>query len=157
MKKTLLGAFAALFLAGAAHAQVPAIPQVTNVGPNDLFPAVVGGNPSGGNQYAKAAQISGVAGYAITTPLTAFSLTFGNSQQYYLITPAGTLATGTFTMAPNPGDGQRACIRSTQTQTAVTITANTGQTMGGTAVTAMVANTTYCWFYAASLAAWEPI
>lgn len=150
-------AFAAIaalaFLAGGAVVAQVTVPTVTNVSPTDLFADVVGGVPTASTKYATAAQIAGVPGYRYTVPITAFTLTFGNSQVWYLINPSGTLATGTFTTAPNPGDGQRECVRSTQTQTAVTITANTGQTMNS-AITAMTANTSYCWTYVASLATW---
>ena len=148
---------AASVLSGAALAQTPVVPQVQSVGTSDLFQDIVNGVPVMGNQYATAALVTNVTGYKITTPLTGFSLTFANGQSYYLITPAGTLATGTFTFEPNPGDGAKECVRSTQTQTAVTISANTGQTVGGTAVTALTANTTYCWLYQASSATWYPI
>ena len=160
MKCRYLAGLTAILLASAvslASAQTITLPQVTSVGTADLFADVVGGVPTAQNRYATAAQINGVPGYVIAIPSSAFTLTFGNSQTYYLIQPTGTLATGTFTMAPNPGDGQRACVRSSQTQTAVTIAANTGQTIGGSAVTAMTANTMYCWLYQASAAEWWPI
>lgn len=144
-------------IALAAVSQTISIPTVTSVGTADLFADAVRGVPTASGQYATAQAINNVPGYVISVPLTAFTLTFGNTQTYYYIQPAGTLATGTFTFAPNPGDGARECVRSTQTQTAVTMTANTGQTVGGTAVTAMTANTTYCWLYQASAATWYPI
>jgi len=160
MKCRYLASLTAILLASTvslASAQTITLPQVTSVGPADLFQDIVNGVPTAQNKYATAAQINGVLGYVISVPSSGFSLTFGNSQTYYLILPAGTLATGTFTMAPNPGDGQKACVRSHQTQSAVTIAANTGQTIGGTAVTAMTADTTYCWLYQASSTTWYPI
>ncbi len=157
MKKLFLGIVALTALAGSAVAQTVAVPQLQQVNPTDLFQDVPQGNVSVGNKYVTPALITNTTGYAITVPLTAFSLTFVNGQTYYLIQPAGTLATGTFTFEPNPGDGAEQCIRSTQTQTAVTITGNTGQTIGGTALTAMTANTTYCWLYQASSATWYRI
>ena len=57
-------------------------------------------------------------------------------------------------MAPNPGDGQMACLFSTQTQTALTLSANTGQTINN-AITAMTALTSYCYVYSATNAAWD--
>ena len=51
-----------------------------------------------------------------SVPLTGFSLTFANGQTYWQIQPAGTLATGTFTFEPNPGDGARECVRSLHTR-----------------------------------------
>ena len=84
---------------------------------------------------------------------TAFTFTFGNTQTNYIIRPAGTLATGTLTAAPNPADGQRECFLSTQTQTALTWNANTGQSISG-APTAGVANTAVCMVYEAAAATW---
>lgn len=158
MKKyfCVVAALLALF-AVSANAQVPTVPTVPNVGTTDLFQDVVRGFPQANNYYATAAQINNVQGYAIAVPTTGFSLTFGSGQTYYLIQPAGTLATGTFTFAAAPGDGAKECVRSTQTQTAVTIAANAGQTVGGTAVTTMAANTTYCWLFQASSSTWYPV
>lgn len=157
MKKLLAGLALGTLLIGAAIAQPYVYPQVTSVSPTDLIQDLPLGQPVGpSNQYATAALINNVPGYQKSTPLTAFTLTFKNGQSLWYITPAGTLATGTFTMAPAPGDGAVACAESTQTQTAVTIAANTGQAIGGTAVTAMTAATRYCWFYQASSSTWFP-
>lgn len=161
MKKLLLLTAGLALLAGASRAQFTntpgtSLPKVQSVGPTDLIQVIPGGVPGVQSQYATAALTNGIQGYQVVVPLTAFSLTFNNGQMWFLLQPAGTLATGTITMQPNPGDGQRACVRSTQTQTAITITANTGQTIGGTAVTALVANTTVCWTYQASVSTWWP-
>jgi hypothetical protein len=47
---------------------------------------------------------------------------------------AAALATGAFTFNATPTNGSRACFASTQTQTAVTFTGATGQTVVGTPV-----------------------
>lgn len=153
--KILAGAVlaGALAFGGALVAQTILIPQVVNVGTKDLFQDVVGGAPTAPASYATAAAIAGVPGYVQSTPLTGFSLTFGNTQKNMTLTPAGTLATGTITMAPNPGDGQEACMFSTQTQTALTLSANTGQTVAN-AITAMTALTRYCYQWSAAAATW---
>jgi|ERR1700691_400332 len=160
MKKLLCGFIAAfgILLSIGAIAQVTSPPQVANVGTADLFLDVVRGSPSANSYYATAQQINGVLGYVKTVTLTAFSLAFGNSQTYYLIQPAGTLATGTFILSANPGDGQRNCVRSTQTQTAVTlaVAAGSGQTING-GITAMTANTSYCYLYSANNSTWDAI
>jgi hypothetical protein len=164
MKKLLAGlVLGALLMVGATvgYTQVILLPQVTNgfVGPTDLFQDIVSGVPQGpSNVYATAAMINGPQGYVKTTPLTAFTLSFAAGQTWYLITPAGTLATGTFTLAANPGQGQRNCMRSTQTQTAVTlaVAAGSGQTIDS-AITAMTANTTYCFIYNLATSTWDPI
>ncbi len=158
MKKCIFPAVAvAALFAVSANAQVPTVPTVPNVGTTDLFQDVVRGFPQVNNYYATAAQINNVQGYAIAVPTTGFSLTFAPGQTYYLIQPAGTLATGTFTFAAAPGDGAKECVRSSQSQTAVTIAGNTGQTVSGTAVTTMSPNTTYCWIFQASSSTWYPI
>lgn len=78
---------------------------------------------------------------ASSTPLTGFSITIPNGVSTYLITPAGTLATGTFTLPAAPYEGQVVEIVSSQTQTAVTIAASAGHTISGTAATALVRST----------------
>ena len=160
MNKFLTAAFALLLSSGAAFAQAPAsvqVPTTTTMNVTDAIPTVPFGATSAQNKWVTPAAITNTVGYVDSVPLTGFTLTFANGQTYYYIHPAGTLATGTFTFAPNPSDGGRACVRSSQTQTAVTIAGNTGQTIGGTAVTAMTANTTYCWLYEASVSTWYPI
>lgn len=170
MKKIVIALAACLGLAGTAFAQTPTglaigntvvVPKVTSVGPTDVFQDVVGGVPREGNQYATAAQISGVEGYTYVVPLTGFTLTVPNATAFEYINPAGTLATGAFTMMASPGDGQRTCFESSQTQTAVTVAANTTvdaaqvlASYGAAALTAMTANTRYCYFYIASQHAW---
>lgn len=148
---------AGLFAAGSAVAiaQVISVPTQATIGTTDLIQVVPGGVPSAGNAYVTPAQISGAPGYTKTVPLTGFNLTFTNSQVWMLLYPAGTLATGTITTAPNPSDGQRECIRSSQTQTALTFTANTGQTIG-TALTALTAGTAVCYTFSKSNATWDP-
>lgn len=144
-------------LCAVAIAQVT-LPQVATVDAgSDRIQVIPRGQPSAPSYFASPAQISGPVGLQYTVPLTAFSLTFNNGTTYYVINPAGTLATGTFTFDANASGGQKACVESTQTQTAVTIAAGTGQTIGGTPVTAMVAYTTYCWIYVRSTAVWYPI
>lgn len=156
MKKfAIAGILSAVLLAGAALAQVATLPIVSSIGASDLIQIVPGGQPSPQSQFVSPQAIAGVPGYVKAVPLTAFSLTFGNTQSWLLLKPAGTLATGTITTAPNPSDGQRECMRSTQTQTALTLTANTGQTITS-AITAMTANTTYCYTFSKVDGAWDP-
>lgn len=63
MKKTLLGAAAALGLLGVglAVAQTPYVPQVQSIGSSDLFQDVVGGSPAAGSSYAPAALLGNYA------------------------------------------------------------------------------------------------
>ena len=139
---------------GFALAQTYPPPVTPTIGTTDLFPNVVGGAPQPGNFYSSAAQIAGVPGYVNGgVAVTAFTYTFGNSVTSYFIQPAGTLATGTLTTAANPSDGQRECFLSTQTQTALTWNANTGQTINN-APTAGVAFTPICITYSKATATW---
>lgn len=77
-------------------------------------------------------------------PLTGFTITMQTAK--LVLNPAGTLATGTVNLPLNPPDGCLAEISSTQTQTALTVAANTGDLIVG-AVTALVANTRVAWRY----------
>lgn len=156
MKFTFRSALVALglFASGAAVSQIVSLPTVPTVATNDLFQIFPGGYPQPTNQYATAAQIAGVPGFTYTVPLTGFTLTFANSQSNMILNPAGTLATGTLTTAANPSNGQRECVLSTQTQTALTWAANTGQTIVNPP-TALVANTPVCMTYVSTLSAWQ--
>jgi hypothetical protein len=156
MRKYLAGfALALLASLGVADAQQIAIPTVQTVGTSDLFLDVAGGIPGVPNQYATAAQISGPIGYSYQIPLTGFTITAANSTALLYLNPAGTLATGTLTLAANPSDGQNFCLLDTKTQTAITVNANTGQTLAGLAApTALVAGQKYCWFFNKPLGQW---
>lgn len=157
MKRTrlALAALAVLFLGLGTPviAQTVVVPVVPSVGTADLFADVTNGYPTAQTQYATAAQIAGVPGYVYNVPLTAFTLTFGNSQTDLILNPAGTLATGTLTTAANPSDGQRECVVSSQTQTALTWSAATGQTITNPP-TALVALTPVCMTFVKALSTW---
>ena len=60
---------------------------------------------------------------------TGFSYTFGGGTTTLIIQPAGTLATGTITMPASPADGMVIALSSTQIITALTVSANTGQSI----------------------------
>jgi hypothetical protein len=154
MKKLLLAAVAALSLvAGVALAQLNSATIVSSVGATDLFPDTIGGAPQPSTQFAPAGLISNTASVAYSVPLTAFTITQGAGITWTIINPAGTLATGTFTFNATPTNGSRACLVSSQTQTAITFTGNTGQTVTG-APTALVAGTPVCFTYVASVSTW---
>ena len=156
----LAGSLAAVALAasiGVAIAQTVVLPQSGKVDVDDLFQVIKHGMPTAQSKYVTAAQVNGVSGYLETVPVTAFSLSFGAGQTNYLIKPAGTLATGTFTLAAKPGNGQLNCMRSTQTQTAVTIAAgDASQTIAtAAALTALTANITYCLIFNNTTSTWD--
>ena len=60
---------------------------------------------------------------------TGFSYTFATGITTLLAQPAGTLATGTITMPGSPADGMVITFNSTQIITALTVNANTGQSI----------------------------
>lgn len=60
---------------------------------------------------------------------TGFSYTFASGIQTLIANPAGTLATGTITMPASPGDGMVVTFSSSQQITALTVSANTGQSI----------------------------
>ena len=156
MKTRIYGLFGAAVLGALATLAIAqtTIPTVVNIGPSDLVGIVKGGNASAQTQFATAAQLNGVVGYSDQGVLaTAQSLTFGNSTQLIIARSSGTIATLTLTAAAAPGDGQVECYLNTQTTTAITWNANTGQSITG-APTAGVAATQACMIYEAAAATW---
>lgn len=156
--KLKIALLAGLFALGSipAHAQV-SVPLRGPMSQTDLVQVIPNGQPSAQSVYAYPGQISSTAGYTYAVVVTAFALTPFDTTMFVYINPAGTLATGTLTLPAHPGDGQRFSFESTQTQTAITVAANTGQTIasyGGAALTAGVANTIYTWMYIANQATW---
>lgn len=85
-----------------------------------------------GNQWATSEPCE------VYVPLTGF--TISPISPNLILNPAGTLATGTVLLPANPADGQKLSITSTQTQTALTVTAATGDSVVG-GPTALVAKT----------------
>ncbi len=84
----------------------------------------------------------------VITPTTGFTEAFNSSgeSETMLLTPAGTLATGTvvFPIDADSVIGQVLSLTSTEAVTALTISAS-GLTINGTAVTALVANVPVAW------------
>lgn len=159
--KLLLAAIAAFGFVGAVFAQTafaPAIPVplVPSLNQNDVVQVLPRGVPSARGAYANPGWIGGLFQYSQQTPLTGFSITVPAHTSFLYLTPAGTLATGTITMEANPSDGQNLCFQSTQVNTAITYTANTGQSFGGISngTTYATANTRICWLYNASTTTW---
>lgn len=85
---------------------------------------------------------------------TGFSYTFASGITTLIIQPAGTLATGTITMPASPADGMVITFTTTQEITALTISGNTGQTIGGTQVALMAANSAMSFVYRLSSLTW---
>jgi hypothetical protein len=82
------------------------------------------------------------------TPSTGFAITADRyTDQTRYLTPAGTLAAGTFTLptAANSRAGQIIRLWSTQAITSLTVNVSGSGTIQGTALAAGVANTPYAW------------
>lgn len=91
-------------------------------------------------------------------PATGFSATGVNAQGnegVLAINPAGILATGTITMPPAPAHGEKFTISSTQIITALTHSANTGQTLLG-ALTTLAALGRGSWVFNGPNTTWYP-
>ena len=86
-------------------------------------------------------------------PTTGFTNTIANTTSYYVIEPAGTLATGTLTMPASPVNEQVVTIASTQIITALTHSPNTGQTLKG-ALTTIAVDGNASWIYRTANTTW---
>ena len=102
--------------------------------------------------------LSGTSGllqnYDYQTPVTGFTYTF-TAYNALVMNPAGTLATGTITMPAAPVDGMTVTFSSTQIITALTVNANTGQTINN-AVTTLAAGQSASYVYRTASTAWFP-
>lgn len=124
----------------------------------DLIQIIPHGRASAQSTYVPFGEVGGSENYSYQVPVTGFSIAAGSTVTKLVLNPAGTLANGTLTMPANPLDGQQFTVFDTQTQSAITINAATGQSMltsiGLGAVTALTANTNYTWLFDAALAGW---
>jgi hypothetical protein len=91
--------------------------------------------------------------YDYETPTTGFTYTFIGYNVLFMV-PAGTLATGTVTMPASPVDGMTVTIASTQQITALTINANTGQSIIGGGAVQLNANTSRQYLYSLANTTW---
>jgi hypothetical protein len=94
-------------------------------------------------------------GFSIQTPSTGFSITVSDAWSSLILDPAGTLASGTITFPPTPSNGRIINVSSTQTVTALTLSANTGQT-SKCAHTTIAAGTSFRCIYQTSNTTWYP-
>jgi hypothetical protein len=85
---------------------------------------------------------------------TGFSYTFASGTTTLIAQPAGTLATGTITMPGSPADGMVITFMTTQEITALTIAGGAGQSIGGTQVSSMAANSSMSFVYRLSNLTW---
>jgi hypothetical protein len=89
---------------------------------------------------------------AYSVPTTGFAITIANTTTVEVLNPAGTLATGTITMPASPLNGQETCVSSSQTITALTVSANAGQSIIA-APTSMSAGG-FCYIYYTAGTTW---
>jgi hypothetical protein len=96
------------------------------------------------------AKIDGTNGllqqYDYQTPTTGFSYTFAAGTTVLIMNPAGTLLTGAITMPASPSDGMTITFSSTQAITALTVNANTGQSIVA-AITTLAVNSGAVYLY----------
>lgn len=87
------------------------------------------------------------------TPLTGFSITPANTTNTLILEPAGALLAGTVTMPASPVNGQPFTLVSTAAITALTTSANAGQTILG-ALTTIAADGASSWVYRLANTTW---
>lgn len=89
---------------------------------------------------------------SVQTPITGFTITIGNAVSSLILTPAGTLATGTINMPAAPVDGHMMRVLSSQTVTSLTVSGN-GKTLQA-APTTISANTSFAWMFDNASSTW---
>jgi hypothetical protein len=103
------------------------------------------------------AVISGTNGllqsYDYQVLTTGFTYTFAAGTQVLVMNPAGTLATGTITMPAAPSDGMTVRFSTSQIITALTVSANTGQSIVS-AVTTLAAGGGAAYIYRLTNTTW---
>lgn len=156
MKKLLLSTLAVGLLAASAIAYAQtAVPQAVTISPTlDRIAIIPNGQASAQSTFASPSQITVTKGYYKSIPAAAFTFTFATNQAIAAFDPAGTLATGTVTLATNPSDGSEQCVFTTAAITALTVSAGTGATISD-AVTTLAANAKVCYLYGSSNAVWN--
>lgn len=90
---------------------------------------------------------------SVQTPSTGFTITIGNNISTLVLTPAGTLTTGTITMPATPIDKQIIKVCSTQIVTTLTVSPNSGQTING-APTTITATAGFSYIYVLASTQW---
>ncbi len=90
---------------------------------------------------------------SLQTPVAGFSITIADNIGLLILTPAGTLGTGTITTPANPIDQQTLTITSTQTISVLTVSPNAGQSVSGNPAT-LAANGAITAHYNASNTTW---
>lgn len=90
---------------------------------------------------------------SLQTPTTGFTLAAAAGVTLVVLNPAGTLATGTVTFPPAPGDNQPLILMSSQTVTALTLNTSDGSLING-APSGLAANIAIRFRFMFSLGKW---
>lgn len=135
-----------------ADSKISGMTPATPLTGAELLETVQGGSTvrTSGTQLSRLAR-RGV--YSLSAPATGFSVTVDPGTDALVLNPAGTLATGTVVFPLNPEDGDRLRIATTQTVTALTLTAGTGDTIVNP-VTTLAANGFVQFLYQLSSRKW---
>jgi hypothetical protein len=153
--KTLIAAGVGLLaFAGVAISQSVSVPQVSLLNATDLFQVIPFGRPTSGNVYATPSLITSQYGYQKYGSGATGLYTFAANQGYIVLHNGTTIAALSIVLAAAPSDGARECIFSSDTVTAITISANTGQSINN-AATALTANVGVCYIYSLSNLTWD--
>jgi len=144
------------------------LPTVSAVTASDLIPlasALLGSDagvtPATLAEYLQSLLTASSGGFEskYNTPLTGFSYqitpTTTGEPVYLLLTPAGTLATGTITLPSSPVHGQEVLIASTQTVTALTVSGGSYTAVG--APTTMGATSPFKMRFDGVLSTWNRV
>lgn len=86
-------------------------------------------------------------GYTYNVPNDGDSITIGTTKRYLILEPAGTLASLTVTFPANGVDGQLTGLSTTQTVTTLTLTPNSGQSLGANTPTTLAAGGALSFIY----------
>lgn len=92
--------------------------------------------------------------YDYQASTTGFSYTFAAGTQALIINPADALATGTITMPASPADGMTISVVTTKTINALTVNANTGQSIVGGGTLSLGNNQDVCYIYRLADTTW---
>lgn len=90
---------------------------------------------------------------SVQSPTTGFTITFANNTATLILTPAGTLASGTITMPSAPADKMVVRFSSSQSITTLTVSPNSGQSISN-APTAAVPGQGFSFIYNLATTTW---
>lgn len=120
-----------------------------------LGSTIASASDNGTNNYINQVYPDAVVHDVWQVPTTGFSITLNNNFTHTHLNPAGTLASGTIIMPAAPEDGQVVEFDSMQIVSALTMTANTNQTILG-GITYLPANSTFSWSFYGPARTWIP-